>query len=86
MYKQKLFVIHQAWSIPDFYSEEKPGTIIEIIENENQNSSTFLRKTIAVVCGEGALGLTEIQLSGKKVQSIKDYLNGDRTFIGSNFD
>ena len=22
----------------------------------------------------------------KKVQSIKDYLNGDRTFIGSNFD
>ena len=86
MYKQKLFVIHQAWSIPDFYSEEKPGTIIEIIENENQNSSTFLRKTIAVVCGEGALGLTEIQRSGKKVQSIKDYLNGDRTFIGSNFD
>ena len=37
IYNQQLFVIHQAWSIPDYYSEEKPGTIIEIIQNNNQN-------------------------------------------------
>ncbi|MCH2657425.1 MAG: methionyl-tRNA formyltransferase [Dehalococcoidia bacterium] len=86
IYKQQLFVIHQAWSIPDYYSEEKPGTIIEIIQNNNQNSAIFLKNTIAVVCGEGALGLIEIQRSGKKIQSIKDYLNGDRSFVGSNFD
>ena len=86
IYNQQLFVIHQAWSIPDYYSEEKPGTIIEIIQNNNQNSAIFLKNTIAVVCGEGALGLIEIQRSGKKIQSIKDYLNGDRSFVGSNFD
>ena len=86
IYKQQLFVIHQAWSIPDYYSEEKPGTIIEIIQNNNQNSAIFLKNTIAVVCGEGALGLIEIQRSGKKIQLIKNYLNGDRSFVGSNFD
>ena len=86
IYNQQLFVIHQAWSIPDYYSEEKPGTIIEIIQNNNQNSAIFLKNTIAVVCGEGALGLIEIQRSGKKIQLIKNYLNGDRSFVGSNFD
>ncbi|MBG92795.1 MAG: methionyl-tRNA formyltransferase [Chloroflexi bacterium] len=79
IYKHQPFVIHQAWSIPDFNSEEKPGTIITIAENEKSS-------IIAVVCGQGALGLIEIQRSGKKIQSIKDYLNGDRSFIGSSFD
>ena len=85
-YKQQTFVIHQSWSISNFNSDKKPGTVIQIIQNEDQYSSTFLNNTTAIGCGKGVLGLIEVQRSGKKIQSIKDYLNGDRAFIGSNFD
>ena len=37
----------------------------------------------AVISGEGALLLEEVQLAGKRVMGIEDFLRGQRDFIGS---
>jgi methionyl-tRNA formyltransferase len=37
----------------------------------------------AVVTGSGLLALDEVQLEGKKPMSIRDFLNGYRSFVGS---
>jgi len=38
---------------------------------------------IFVSCGEGALQLTEVQLEGKNKIGIKEFINGQKEFVGS---
>ena len=38
---------------------------------------------VAVVTGEGALGLVRLQLDGRRPQSAQEFLRGHRDFIGS---
>lgn len=49
----------------------KPGVVFEY------------NKAAAVSCGSGALELKEVQLEGKKMMSISDFLNGFKEFICS---
>ena len=41
------------------------------------------RPPVAVVTGEGALGLVRLQLDGRRPQSAQEFLRGHRDFIGS---
>ena len=48
-------------------------------DNENKSAGEIVRakkREFIVACGEGALNLTELQLSGKKKMSTIDFLNG----------
>jgi methionyl-tRNA formyltransferase len=48
-------------------------------DNENKSAGEIVRakkREFIIACGEGALNLTELQLSGKKKMSTIDFLNG----------
>lgn len=50
-----------------------------VAEREGKNAGEIVRakkREFIVACGEGALNLTELQLSGKKRMSTIDFLNG----------
>ena len=51
---------------------ERPGTIIEVT-----------KKQMIVACGQDALALNEIQLSGKKRMSVQAFLAGSRVDTGT---
>ncbi|MBI3537930.1 MAG: methionyl-tRNA formyltransferase [Chloroflexi bacterium] len=42
-----------------------------------------LQEEIAVVCGEGALVLEEVQLAGKRAMSAEEFVRGQREFVNS---
>jgi methionyl-tRNA formyltransferase len=52
-------------------NHSKPGTIIEAT-----------KAGIIVVCGEGSLSITELQLEGKKKMLVKDFLLGHKISVG----
>lgn len=41
------------------------------------------QSSVGVVTGKGVLELLEVQLEGKKPQTIKEFLNGNQDFVGS---
>jgi methionyl-tRNA formyltransferase len=49
----------------------EPGTVVQ------------LRQEVAVVCGTGALHLSKVQLAGKRVMEIGEFMRGQREFVGS---
>jgi len=51
--------------------EDVPGTIIEVYDD-----------VIYVRTGEGILRIDELQLEGKKRMSVKDFLLGNKVFVG----
>ena len=51
---------------------ERPGTIIEVT-----------KKQMIVACGQEALALNEIQLSGKKRMSVQAFLAGSKVDAGT---
>ena len=61
----------RARPLSDWSGQGTPGQVL-------QESSAA-----AVICGEGALLLEEVQLAGKRVMGIEDFLRGQRDFVGS---
>lgn len=56
------------------------------ITTENKIIGTVIQsadKTIGIICGEWILTLSQVKLEWKKSQSIQEFLNGQREFIGT---
>ncbi len=60
-----------ASPLPDWQSDEKPGAVVEVGDGA------------AVVTGEGALRLEEVQLAGKRAMGMGPFLQGQQDFVGS---
>jgi methionyl-tRNA formyltransferase len=56
---------------PDWAGTEPPGTVVRVGDGA------------AVVTGQGALGLIEVQIAGKNPLPIEAFLRGRRNFIGA---
>ena len=54
--------------------QAEPGTVLEVTKND-----------IKVACGEGAIGILELQLEGKKRMSAHDFLLGVKVQAGDCF-
>jgi methionyl-tRNA formyltransferase len=63
--------ILRAEPLPDWQAEGPPGTVV------------CLDDGAAVITGEGALKLLEVQLAGRKALPIEPFLCGQRDFIGA---
>lgn len=61
----------RAASLPGWSGPEPPGTVVPLGEGA------------AVVAGEGALQLLEVQMAGKNPLPIEAFLRGRRNFIGA---
>ncbi len=61
----------RAASLPDWSGPEPPGTVVP------------LEAGAAVVAGQGALQLLEVQMAGKNPLPIEAFLRGRRDFIGA---
>jgi len=74
--------ILEAWPLAGD-SPTAPGTV-EVGDGEPLSDLLPGRRARAVVaCGSGRLALLSLQRSGRKALPIEDYLNGDRSLIGS---
>ena len=58
--------------VVSYDGDERPGTILEVT-----------KKQIIVACGQDALALNEIQLSGKKRMSVQAFLAGFKVDTGT---
>jgi methionyl-tRNA formyltransferase len=67
---QRLKVL-RAESLADWHGPQSPGQVLA------------LPAGTAVVTGEGALLLREVQLTGRRAMVIADFLRGQREFVGS---
>lgn len=56
----------------DYDGDGKPGTVVDVT-----------KKQIVVACGENALALNEIQLSGKKRMAVQAFLAGSKVETGT---
>jgi methionyl-tRNA formyltransferase len=71
-YQGKRLKIHRASPLGDAENGEI-GKVIAVAEQPG----------VAVVTGQGALGLCEVQLEGKRAMPVSDFVRGQRDFIGS---
>lgn len=68
--------IHNCPNAKEHHKDEKNGTIVKIFKD-----------AIGVKVEDGVFVITEIQLSGKKRMSVRDYLNGKNIFeVGTQFE
>ena len=67
----RLLKILRAAPLADWEGTEPPGTVVPV------------EGGAAVVAGEGALALLEVQLAGRKPLPIDAFLRGQRTFLGA---
>ncbi|OGF31938.1 methionyl-tRNA formyltransferase [Candidatus Falkowbacteria bacterium RIFOXYD2_FULL_35_9] len=58
------------------YQDLPVGTVVSCMDEQNKSF-------IAVKCGKGALELEQVQLEGKKPMAVKDFINGQPNFVGS---
>ena len=63
--------IIEASPLPDWRGGEGPGTVVEVGDG------------VAVVTGQGALRLEEVQLAGKRAMGMGPFLQGHQDFVGS---
>jgi methionyl-tRNA formyltransferase len=61
----------EASPLPDWDGDAPPGTVVEVDSGA------------AVVTGEGALRLEQIQLAGKRAMATSLFLQGRQSFVGS---
>ncbi len=60
-----------ARAVPEWSGEGEPGQVIE------------LASRLAVVTGQGALILEEVQLAGKRAMPAREFARGQRGFVGA---
>ena len=70
-WRGKLLKVLRAEALPQWSGEGEPGQVMALDEG------------LAVVTGEGALLLSEVQLAGKRALSAEDFARGQRDFVGS---
>ena len=70
-WRGKLLKVLRAEALPQWSGEGEPGRVMALDEG------------LAVVTGEGALLLGEVQLAGKRALSAEDFARGQRDFVGS---
>lgn len=61
----------RALPLQEWRSEGQPGQVVALDDG------------VGVVTGEGVLQLVEVQLAGKRAMTTKDFLRGQRGFVGS---
>ncbi len=71
-FQGKRLIIHKA--VP--FSDGVVGGIGEVIAMADEPG-------IGVVTGEGALGLCQVQMEGKRAMSVSEFVRGKREFVGS---
>ena len=71
LWRGRLFKIWRAKPLAGWLGGEEPGRVLSLADGP------------AVVTGEGALLLEEVQLEGRKVMGAEDWVRGQRDFIGS---
>lgn len=67
----QMLKVLRAAPLPDWVGEERPGTVVPLPDGA------------AVVTGQGALRLLEVQMAGKNPLPIEAFLRGRRNFIGA---
>jgi len=70
-WRGKLLKMLRAEALSRWSGEGEPGQVMVLDEG------------LAVVTGEGALLLSEVQLAGKRAMNIEDFARGQRDFVGS---
>ncbi len=70
-WRGKLLKVITAEALPEWAGEGQPGQVVAVDEG------------LAVVTGEGALLLGEVQLAGKRAMAVEDFARGQRDFEGS---
>lgn len=70
-WRGKLLKVLRAEALSHWSGEGEPGQVMALDEG------------LAVVTGEGALLLTEVQLAGKRAMRAEDFARGQRDFVGS---
>ncbi len=74
-YNGKLLKLWKARVVrADGAAGEKSGTLTEVTEDE-----------LRIACREGILGVSEVQLAGKKRMSTREFLKGTRIHAGEQF-
>ena len=66
-YHGEVIRVWQAEKINQTYPSAKPGTIVDITKH-----------ALVVMTGEGVLQLTKLQISGSKILSVVDIINGNK--------
>lgn len=67
----KLFKVLAARPLPEWAGKGEPGRVLN------------LSAGVAVAAGKGALLVREVQLAGRRVMDVQDFLRGQRDFIGA---
>ena len=70
-WRDKLIKVLRAEALPHWSGKGEPGQVIALDQG------------LAVATGEGALFLSEVQLSGRRALSAEDFARGQRDFVGS---
>ena len=70
-WRGKLLKVLKAEALPQWSGEGEPGLVMTLHEG------------LAVATGQGALLLGEVQLAGKRALSARDFVRGQRDFVGS---
>ncbi len=73
VFKWKKLIVEKCFFSPLLLGDE-PGVRWTVIRQENE---------IWIICGKWLLTLSQVKLEWKKSQNIKEFLNGQRDFIGS---
>ncbi|OIP53936.1 methionyl-tRNA formyltransferase [Candidatus Gracilibacteria bacterium CG2_30_37_12] len=71
-FKGKKLIIEKCFYKDSGEGTQIPGTVVQADD-----------KIISIICGKGTLTLSQVKLEGKKSQSIQEFLNGQREFIGN---
>ncbi len=72
MWRGKRLRVLQAVPLPNWRGDAPPGTVVALDDG----------MVIAIVTGEGALRLEEVQLAGKRSMDIATFLCGQRECVG----
>jgi methionyl-tRNA formyltransferase len=82
-YQGELFVVHEAWPLPDVSAQAWSGWVVEGDGTELSELLPGRVARVVVMCGSGGLALLRVQRAGKRAQDIEVYLNGNPELIGS---
>ena len=70
--------VHEAWPLPD-ESGESPGTVVAAPSTSEGDAR---EAGFAVQTGEGLLAILRVQKEGRRANSAKEFLRGERGLLG----